>query len=228
MQTALASWAELRHDTILYVKQSYTGESCEYPDGYVEPNPEFFKRMNTFAMASADMLDSLDFGDEDWTVGKAAGWFRHLGSVCTTLEAIARAQLDGVPRTSEQTDFIKSLVVDEGMCGAPAFAGWYAELFYDAGSETFNFKPTVADVHTDPNSTDVLHVATGGANPMVVVVQLPGGPRAFVGPVSSYYQFREPGFARLTDAEWLARYTGLEGFVQRPEWTQEFVSGPTN
>jgi hypothetical protein len=208
MQTALASWAELRHDTILYVKQSYTGESCEYPDGYVEPNPEFFKRMNTFAMASADMLDSLDFGDEDWT--------------------IARAQLDGVPRTSEQTDFIKSLVVDEGMCGAPAFAGWYAELFYDAGSETFNFKPTVADVHTDPNSTDVLHVATGGANPMVVVVQLSGGPRAFVGPVSSYYQFREPGFARLTDAEWLARYTGLEGFVQRPEWTQEFVSGPIN
>lgn len=37
LQTQLASWAELRHDTILYAKQSYTGGvACEYPAGFVE------------------------------------------------------------------------------------------------------------------------------------------------------------------------------------------------
>ncbi|MET0286830.1 MAG: DUF3160 domain-containing protein, partial [Polyangiales bacterium] len=41
LNTQLASWAELRHDTILYVKQSYTtGAECEFPDGHVDPYPE--------------------------------------------------------------------------------------------------------------------------------------------------------------------------------------------
>jgi len=55
--TALSSWAQLRHDTILYVKQSYTravmmdsfiSAPFEPLDakyyGYVEPNPELFAR----------------------------------------------------------------------------------------------------------------------------------------------------------------------------------------
>ena len=204
MQAGLASWAELPHDTIQYVKQSYTGESCEYPDGYVEPNPGFFDAMKTFAVKSKEMLSTVQFDQNQYAVNRANYWFDNLIYACDNLAAIAGAQLDGTPRTPEQTEFIKSTVVNDGMCGGPGFSGWYADLFYDAQTETFNFKPTVADVHTDPNSTDVLHVATGGANPMVVVVELPGGPRAFVGPVSSYYQFRESGFGRLTDAEWFA------------------------
>jgi len=224
IQTGLASWAELRHDTVLYVKQSYTGEACDYPDGYVEPNPEFFERMRDFAVASNEMLSSITVADEGWPTYSASSWFDRLATACGTLAGIARAQLDGTPRTTEQTDFLKSTVVNDGMCGSPGFSGWYARLFYDAQTETFDFKPTVCDVHTDPNSTEVLHVATGGANPMVMVVQLDGVLRAFVGPVSSYYEFREPNFTRLTDAEWLTRYTGLDGFVERPAWTGSFVS----
>ena len=46
LNTQLASWAELRHDTILYAKQSYTGgASCEFPDALVDPNPAFFARL---------------------------------------------------------------------------------------------------------------------------------------------------------------------------------------
>jgi hypothetical protein len=38
LNTQLASWAELRHDTVLYAKQSYTTSlGCSYPDAYVEP-----------------------------------------------------------------------------------------------------------------------------------------------------------------------------------------------
>ena len=224
MQAGLASWAELRHDTILYVKQSYTGEICEYPDGYVEPNPGFFQAMNTFAKQSKVLLETVEFSENDWTMKQAGRWFDRLAYATGMLADIAQAQLDGVSRTPDQTEFIMTTVVADGMCGGPGFSGWYSDLFYNAHTETFNFKPTVADVHTDPNSTDVLHVATGGANPMVVVIDLPSGPRAFVGPVSSFYQFREPGFTRLTDAEWMTRYAGQQGFMPRPIWTDSFIS----
>ena len=41
LNTQLASWAELRHDTLLYAKQSYTAVPvCDFPDAYVDPYPE--------------------------------------------------------------------------------------------------------------------------------------------------------------------------------------------
>jgi len=48
LTTALASWAELRHDTILYAKQSYTLKAREgggMPPGKVEPVPELYARL---------------------------------------------------------------------------------------------------------------------------------------------------------------------------------------
>src|SRR5436305_3040854 len=53
LNTALASWAQLRHDTILYAKQSYTMSlpaSAPPPPpppahGYVEPQAEFYARL---------------------------------------------------------------------------------------------------------------------------------------------------------------------------------------
>lgn len=43
LNTQLASWTQLRHDTILYVKQSFTPPFlCDYPSGYVEPRFEFW------------------------------------------------------------------------------------------------------------------------------------------------------------------------------------------
>src|SRR5690606_30109257 len=43
LNTQLGSWAQLRHDTLLYAKQSYTASDvCEFPDAYVDPYPEFW------------------------------------------------------------------------------------------------------------------------------------------------------------------------------------------
>ena len=45
-----ASWAELRHDTLLYAKQSYSAAAgCEYPDAYVDPYPAFYGKLEAFA-----------------------------------------------------------------------------------------------------------------------------------------------------------------------------------
>ena len=56
--TQMASWTQLRHDTILYVKQSYTGgDTCYYPAGYVEPVPNFWSRMEKMITRAAELIE---------------------------------------------------------------------------------------------------------------------------------------------------------------------------
>jgi hypothetical protein len=51
--TQLGSWSELRHDSLLYVKQSYTRRSeCDFPTGYVEPAPRFWAQLEAMARAA--------------------------------------------------------------------------------------------------------------------------------------------------------------------------------
>ena len=69
LNTALASWASLRHDTILYAKQSYTPRGAGTapgghqppppPKGLVEPLPAFYARMLTTARMARDGLAEL-------------------------------------------------------------------------------------------------------------------------------------------------------------------------
>ena len=142
-------------------------------------------------------------------------------TAAASLESIAIKELAGEPRSPDETEFIKTLVVEDGMCGAPPVAGWYTKLFYDATDTDFVFDPTVADVHTDPNAGEVLHVGTGYANLMVMVVDTTCGKRAYAGPASSYYEQIEGNFVRFTDEDWVKQFE-LAPPV-RPEWTDGFV-----
>src|SRR5262249_49549591 len=65
LNTALASWAQLRHDTILYAKQSYTitldsALPREEPvQGYVEPLPEFYARLLALSRMTSQGLGEM-------------------------------------------------------------------------------------------------------------------------------------------------------------------------
>jgi Protein of unknown function (DUF3160) len=62
LNTQLASWTQLRHDTILYAKQSYTaGDACSYPSGFVEPRAAFWQRLGATASRAADLIASLPY-----------------------------------------------------------------------------------------------------------------------------------------------------------------------
>ncbi len=62
LNTQLASWTHLRHDTILYAKQSYTeGGACVYPKGFVEPRVEFWHRLKTMAGRAAELIGGLNY-----------------------------------------------------------------------------------------------------------------------------------------------------------------------
>lgn len=222
LHTGLASWAELRHDTILYVKQSYSGIVCDYPDGYVEPFPAFFRKIADFAQVSGALFDGLDMPELGYMKDQVGKYFANLKYAADMLGAIAEKEVQGLPREPEETAFIKSLVQHEGMCGGPIFSGWYSDLFFQANEMTFDFKPTIADVHTDPNSSYVLHVGTGQANLMVMVADTSCGLKAYAGPASSYFELLEPEFNRLTDEDWKEMLV-TDQRPPRPDWVEAFV-----
>ena len=60
MLTALGSWTELRHDTILYAKQTMAEmgglEEPQSPRGYVEPNPALWARLQTLEALTRRVL----------------------------------------------------------------------------------------------------------------------------------------------------------------------------
>ena len=76
LNAALGSWSALRHDTILYVKQSYTmtitAEAAAPPPppelpvvGYVEPAPEFYARLIALNRMSEKGLTDLKVLDAE-------------------------------------------------------------------------------------------------------------------------------------------------------------------
>lgn len=64
MNSQLASWTELRHDNLLHAKQSYTGgKVCSFPFSYVEPFPEFYNTIKSFASNAKNKINALNFSD---------------------------------------------------------------------------------------------------------------------------------------------------------------------
>lgn len=222
LNTQLASWAELRHDTILYVKQSYTsGVTCEFPDAYVEPYPAFFGALEDYAAHALGVLGQLSFP----APAGATAHFENFARVAGILREMAEHQRTGTPHTEEHMTFINDLVTLETHgCGGPdAAIGWYPELIY---GEPLEFDPTIADVHTQPEDDTgevgrILHVGTGRARLMVTTVETCSGPRAYAGLVSSYYERIEEDWNRLTDPNWVDIIYSED--PQSPPWIQQHI-----
>jgi hypothetical protein len=215
LNAQLASWAELRHDTILYAKQSYTaGPVCEFPDALVEPSPEFFARLGSYAAKGAAVVGALGL---DATLGQpAADHFARLGTVAGTLKEMAEFQAQGTPFSAAHMAFINETVSVQQICGAATATGWYPKLFFNTNST--DFSPTIADVHTQPKDEGggdvgrVLHVGTGYARLMVLTANTCTGPRAYAGLVSSYFEEITENYKRLDDPSWEQRFnTGSPG-----------------
>ncbi|MEO6601106.1 MAG: DUF3160 domain-containing protein [Polyangiaceae bacterium] len=211
LNTQLASWAELRHDTLLYAKQSYTGvPACNYPDAYVDPYPEFYERLRLFAergVALADLLDS-SLGVGGNTVHS---YFANLSSALTVLEGMAKNQREGTPFTADQMAFVNRAVriiqQDLTCTTIDAPDGWLADLYFTPIS-SITASSTIADVHTQPadeNGTtvgNVLHVGTGYPRLMITTIDSCQGPRAYAGVTFAYHEVVTENYKRLTDAEW--------------------------
>lgn len=208
LSAQLASWAELRHDTVLYTKQSYSGRgACEYPDAYVEPYPELFAKVGSFAARGNELVGPLA---TEAGLPNVTAYFTRLQSTAAILEAMAKNQRTGAPHAAEQLAFMNKMTFEHGCEGMSSFNGWYAKLFYEP-EDALRDAPTIADVHTQPEDETgmevgrVLHVATAGPRLMVVTVESCQGPHAYVGLASRYHELVTENFERLTDQQWIQR-----------------------
>lgn len=210
LSTSLASWTELRHDTILYSKQIYVIDTAlpifgDKPVGYVEPYPEFYNRLLALTRMTADGLKEMDALDED--TGRK---FESIEQILIKLIEISKKELENEELAEEDKLFIYE----------------FGETLNATGDGNVDSKKTslVADVHTEPNHTlMVLEEGTGYVEMVIVAYKAPDGRVLLAaGPVMSHYEFKQPMEDRLTDEKW--REMLEVNPPKRPEWTSTYTS----
>ena len=226
MNTQLAGWAQLRHDNLLYAKQSYTGMPiCSFPESYVEPIPAFFEAMKTIAQYGSSRFGSADLEG----LSSVRSYFLGMEAIMDTLGGIARKELTSTPLSEGERRFLQTMLYETPYGCSTAITGWYARLYYAGETSMIAGDIVVADVHTAPGDEAgnlvgwVLHAGTGPVNVGTFLVTLPDGRRiACVGPVLSYYEFVSTNFKRLTDEEWKSQYGNAPAF--RPNFVNLYLA----
>lgn len=226
LNTALASWAELRHDTILYAKQSYTvaemgGEEEIKIVGYVEPVPLFYARLLDLTRMTRKGLTRL-LSQDEWNKVGVGDAMKEFETILSRLIDISKAELENRELTDDDYDFIKHFGDFLKSMSSKLLAEKEAELLAEEEVDPDMFKTTlIADVHTDGNTQQVLEEASGYIRPMIVAYKLPKNYILVgVGPVFSYYEFKRPMDDRLTDEEW--REMLQTNPPPNPEWIKSF------
>ena len=105
LATAQGSWAQLRHDTILYGKPSGAelgGAEPQAVKGYVEPYPEVFASLKRLAQLSRDGLAQRDLLPEG--LGET---YESFIDVLGFLETCSAKELVGEPLTRDEYDRIQ-------------------------------------------------------------------------------------------------------------------------
>jgi len=227
INTFLGSWTELRHDTILYAKQSYTMKATgimpqpEAVKGYVEPQPEVYARLAALAKQMRTGLEGRGLLDAEY-VDK----LERLESLLLSLKTMAEKELappsfppkvggdEGGALSEEEYELIRN--IGGILEGITTFS---AQVKEEITSEADERMAVVADVHTDVNTGQVLEEAVGDAFTIYVIAPVEGQLVAAQGGVFSYYEFTHPMDDRLTDEAWQA----LEPKPDLPVWTGSFI-----
>jgi hypothetical protein len=227
LNTGLASWSELKHDTILYTEQSAAemGEGDEFeippfippgPKGYVEPNPALFRKL---AVSIDQMMAELKRAD--FITDEYLDKFTLLGKLAAQAETIAQKEVSGESITREDYDWISRIhdSFDRSLL-LPR------DITIEDRSQLQ--MALVADVATDAVNGKVLEEGIGVPQRMIVVVKDAwGGTRLTVGFTYSWYEFSSD--RRWSDSEWKKPiYHGdekarKEQGIAPPSWYSQFA-----
>lgn len=229
LNTALASWAELKHDAILYAKQPAGAECGDYgpPEptvkGYVEPNVSFWEKAITLLDATNDVLKKFDLVTE-----KASSTTERLRDQAEFFLNVSKKELAGRPLTKEEYDQIEiigatfenislDLVREEDQW----LEGW------DNVQGPDKSIAVVADVYTanafnNPEKS-ILYEGVGPAYEIYVVVEIGGDLWLTRGAVFSYREFDQSiDEQRLTDEEWQEKLKTTPR-LGCPDWMNEIT-----
>jgi len=217
LNSALGSWSQLRHDTILYGKQSGAemGDGSEPAPyrGYVEPNVVFWDRLLRLTRQSKTGLVSRKLLTEE-----LESKFDMFEETLENLKRISEKELKNQKLTTGEYESIRAIggtleyLTLSVMTGNPDT--------WELVNETDKDMATVADVHTGGN--EVLEQGVGRANEILVIVPIEGKLYLTKGAVFSYYEFKQPASARLTDEAWQKLLDSGRG-PKAPAWTRSFL-----
>jgi len=200
LQTFLGAYTELKHDTLLYVKQSFAEggdggdeEPPPVPKGFVEPNLAFWQELQRLIAYT--------------TTG-----FKKYGIFKGELEEYGRLTL-----FKERVNFYTALAVKE-LQGTPLSEAEYEQLrsenlsylarpFVEGAilEEKEKRAGLIADIHTDALKGQILYEATGEPYFILALVGNEGVSRLTVGVAFNHYEFTGPLTSRYADADWQAR-----------------------
>jgi len=236
LNSTLGSWAELKHDTILYAKQVYAemgggagnAPQPELARGYVEPVPHFYARLSALSQMTLDGLDQRGLlADQD------RDSLQRLIRLADAFRLMAEKQLRGEPLTEEEHHLVRFY---GGELEHLVMASADREEADAMGQPFMEEEPqaaVIADVATAPDyvfdgvpDPAVLEEGVGRIDEIYVVVPLvleDGSLRLQVakGGVFSYYEFPWPAEDRLTDEAWREMLDAGEA-PDRPLWIDSF------
>jgi Protein of unknown function (DUF3160) len=256
VQTGLASWATLRHATVL-VNERSTAECGEGgfeaivlrpPRGYVEPDPKTFEAIaSLFDQMEQVVAKSVNFtGDlpqDDPTGDKAAqplrdGIIRRLQATASKtrlFEAMAQKELQNQPLADSDYDEILHV----GAVAEHDFLVYNSLASADLALSTPDPIMKIADV-AGGGEVPYLEAAVGSPLEWDQVVPYFGRREIVKGSVYSYYEF--PSATPLTDVAWAGApgvpnadpenplSKAIRGKVEsqpHPAWVSSFISGET-
>lgn len=216
VQTGLGSYAQLKHDTVLFAKQFVAeggGETIPARLNWVEPDPVAFARL----VAAADLLRA-GLAQRDLLTPREGALIRDEVKLFAFLERVAKEELAAQPISKADNDRLTFL-------GGELEALWFrtSDLPVNGPATADQTDAIVADLGS--SAKGVLEVATGRTDRIYVLVpDGKGGFEVALGGVYSYYEFTSPPGVRLDDTTWRAKLdNGTE--PARPSWEGSFLAG---
>ncbi|MEA2088829.1 MAG: DUF3160 domain-containing protein [Patescibacteria group bacterium] len=217
--TVLGSYAELKHDTLLYAKQSYAEmggggsdpkEFPPVPKGYVEPDLIFWTRIIALAEMTENGLKERNIMPEYFEYKykefiKTSKFFRNIVEKELKNEIIS------------EDDFEKLRVISS------AFERIVTPI---SGESTIKEKRAgiIADIHTDAVKGKILYEATGKPYIIYVAVKDANGSRLTRGLVFNHYEFTDNLDERLADEDWQAKVYDNQGDLpEADKWSRELI-----
>ena|GEM_PF-593077 len=223
LNTALASYTELKHATLLYAEQPYGGRGggggvpplTAY--GYVEPNPLVFARVAILANTLHQDLIARGYVPVNNTYYSklvitmdAADRLAHLSA---ELAEIARREIAGEPLSDDHYYLLQEYF--------PGALNAIRTTIQDMQGLPPHCAALVADIASNPSTNEILYIGTGGIDTIYVITDGPYGPQVTRGAVYSSYSLIGDAQSRLTDDDWRVRF-GTDAQPSRPAWSAQY------
>ena len=181
----MGSYTELKHDTLLYAKQSYAelggggGDDEKLPQlskGLVEPNVLFWRKLDALVTYTQELFEKNGLF-KDQTATERLSEFSGIVKFFTEL---AEKELKGTALSDNEYEKLRTVRI--------AFMGDPLDGT-DQPEENGGRVGLVADIHTDVPGNSILYEGTGQPYLMLTLVGNESTPRLVVGLAYNHYEF---------------------------------------